>query len=629
MGYPSWLQSEETPIDPAAAAAAQRRQGGFIDPTQPSDPSTGMPPPPGAPPQAQQAPVPTQPAIPPGTETSNDEDSRVLQESALNNFLLGGPAGPQAPGPTVMPGMSDYTPLGGAEGKNVFDETFVKGPERYRQALADQGQVEENLGNAKADFYKRNQQTTEEELAALQARRHQDQANIAAQQQQIEQATQRYSDDLADQGKFWKEPAHVMGAIAASLMALGSGGPTIGLKLINDAVNSDFQQRKQLADMHLGELRSNLGQYRQIAGDRDLGDRLALAESQRVAAMELERIAGQFQGPLAKTRAAALSEALMQQSNMTRMQMYAASVNNKPRLENPLLAKEYKAMGQAMPGVGPTPYKGTFTPGAVQPTGATGQAGKPSPQVYQATAAAKGGPDKGFELTSKLMEERAPGSSGVLKTIWNDVERDASIEAGRQGLTDPMHKKQLKLKIIQKAQADADKIGQLAVEKGAYDARAWGEMAKDIKRVKAAAQLAGKTPDEFLGDMRNMVGPGWSNYIQNLRVKYANSDTPEAKQALENLKASERFHQMLANNVVDFYHNKFGGAMSKEELALGAGVIDPTANFSKIEGFADMGSKTAGRQWNAILKSTSGLPALMLRARYGVGSPSVDSPGTK
>ncbi len=86
-------------------------------------------------------------------------------------------------------------------------------------------------------------------------------------------------------------------------MPIFSNDPTVGVKLINQAVDRDMANRQHAAQGTLGALTSNLSGYQKIAGDRQAGDLLARAEAHRIAAQEIERISLRFESPIAKKQA--------------------------------------------------------------------------------------------------------------------------------------------------------------------------------------------------------------------------------------------------------------------------------------------------------------------------------------
>ncbi len=661
-GTPTDLEILQARADAALSAGksmltgAVAGQPGINGPTIPGLGTMGLPKPslpPGAvpPPQAPIGPpvdeVPTQAPIPAGGETSDWDNENLVRDEATKRAAYGdmGP-GPLMPG--VVPSYEDFTKLGGAEGGENYRE-IDRGMARYAKALDEQADIVGQQGQAKADIYKNQHTADMEQLAAITRNRQERQEQIQAAQQKLDAGMQNYSNQLSDSGAAWNNPHSIMSAIAVAFTALG-GGDSLGMqKLISDQVNADFMRRKALADMHLGELRSNVAMYRAIAGDKDLGDQWALAESHRIASEQIGRISEQFQGPLAKSKGAVLKEAEAAQSNLIKMKIYAEMVHHAPAREQFLGQKtELAAEGQAMPpGVGPTPYKGSWQAGAVKPglpnvslSGGSGASASNGPAPVGAAIATLTGKKAAKLVPSELAamyESRSPGAGKAVETMLQGVYDEARVTTGRAGLMDSSLVQKKRVELVNQAFAERAAIGKAAVEAKLTDPRAWGELSRDISRVKAAAQLAypgdPSGPDKFLGDMRRFAGKNWSNYIQNLRQRFGDRSNPHSAQAMANLDAAERFHQNMGDKMIGFYHKRFGGTMStgsEGELSLGKLVISPEATFQKMEGFVDMQAKEAGNDWQRLLASAgSSRGALLMRAEMGLGVPRVDSPGTR
>lgn len=629
------MRSEETPIAPTTPGPGQPQQswspppGGATVPPQfqrmggPDGPTAAQMGPPA---------VPAQPEVPPITEASDESNTGLTAENALQRALMGDLAPPRGPTGVVMGPGEDYSHLQGAEGKDVFTDAFVDRPAQLERAVQAEAGVEEQAGKATADFYRRAQEQQANENAVMQQRRVERNQQIAAQQAQLEQATKRYSDDLADTGKFWRNPGNVLSAFAASLMTLGSSrDPMIGQKIINQAIQQDFAQRKALADMHLGELRSNLGNYRQIAGDQEMGDKLALSESYRIAAMELQRIGGQFQGPLAKARADRMAAQLMQASALKRMEVYKSSVFQPAQITDPRIAKAVQGAGMY------SPFAQQANPG--QPTTSAPANGSAlstpkangSAQVSSATVKALGSVNSQSKMAiaKDLVNQRAPGAGDMLPEINNLLTEEALRSGDAKVWADPHELGKAKMALYMGYRKQADEIQKTAVEKGTYNNMAWREFQSDIQRIKAGAQVAGMKPDDFLGSLRT-GSPEWDAKYKTLMSQYGSEDTPAAKQKMEQLRAADRFRQNFASKRVDYFHDKFGGAMSETEIAMGNQVINGSSSWSQIESFGDAQSKKAAAQWNDILRAVPPAAAIILRTRQGISNPGrMDSQGYK
>ncbi len=251
---------------------------------------------------------------------------------------------PRGPGDVVQGEGSNFLPTGG---KSDFDETYVAGPQRLAEAQKEVGRLSANKSEAIGQQYERSAQQATEAMAANKARRASEDQEIAARQQNLDKAVQHYSNDLADQGKFWTSPGNIISAIAFSLMPIFSNDPAIGAKLINQAIDRDMTNRKDLANMHLGELRSNLGTYRKLAEDHNVGDQIAQSEAHRLAALEIERISAQFESPIAKQKAQAMVEDQLMRAGQVRQTAFNHYNYNTVRRLDPRVASAFEAPGKA------------------------------------------------------------------------------------------------------------------------------------------------------------------------------------------------------------------------------------------------------------------------------------------
>jgi len=174
---------------------------------------------------------------------------------------------------------------------------------------------------------------------------------------------------------------------------------------------------------------------------------------------------------------------------------------------------------------------------------------------------------------------------------------------------------------VNKAIEDSNKIAHLMVENKSYDALAWSDLAKDAARVEKAATLFGKTPDEFLGVLRDVKG-SWGIFVNDMRIKYGDRSTPEAQQKMAELEASERFHQLVSGQVIDTYHKIAGANQAPGERELLNELKGPHSDsWSKTMGFINMGNRTAVRQWDAALRSQDSAAEMILRHKIGLGQP--------
>ena len=537
-----------------------------------------------------------------------------------------------APRGVVMGPGEDYSTQGGAHGKSDWEDTFVTKPAQIEQAVMEGAEQEGKLGEAKGDYWKRTQKAQEQEFAVLQARRLENQQQIAQQQQEIQKATERYSNDLADRGQFWKNPAHILGAISASLMALGSGGPAIGQKLINDAVNADFQQRKDLANMHLGELRSNLHSYRQIAGDREMGDKMALAESYRVAAMELERISAQFQGPIAKARAQAGIKDLLMQKQVLMMNMFNHGIFQKAEVVDPRIAAAKMAGAKGLPeGVGYTPFAV-----AGKPDAATSAGVGPYSQPGQSMSGQPTNPPMDHVIRSLIppipedmkarWEARAPGSSRQVDKERMDVARRIwSVSGGNPATFNT------KMEAFEAKQEDDIKGIAVAAQPLVARIDGYRRLGTDLKLIKVMADRLHTDPDTLLGNGASAIlGKEFMAKYKDTIHLLGNTDPDNANKYARELQeteaAVERFKQVLAGAQNTYIHDKSGGNVSANENLRMKEYL--RQGYRGILAFQDNESKLAQTEFNNATNSAAHpVSGTMYRIQMGIGSSPLDRQG--
>lgn len=572
------------------------------------DPGLAFRPPKPPPDNAQ---VPDAAETPASLEMSGDQIEAAQTEDSVDRYFFGGMPHYRGPGVAVMPEGENPFTIGGPEGQAVFDEAFKNAPSRLSQALDEYAQVEDAASTERKNFYEAEQTRQQQANATLQARRQQNQHQLQIQQKQIDDAVQRYSNDLADTGKFWRNPGNILAALGAAIMTLGSDDHAIGIKIINGAINADMNNRRQLANMHLGELRSNLAAYRQLAGDQEAGDLLAESEAKRIAAMELDRISAQFQGPLAKKKAQALKEQLMQDMAVKRAQFYNHYLYNKPQLVNPMIAKEYKKSG----GFSPYSQEAANQPGAAGvPSGGSKAPSKPWNSM--ARQASGGAPTTVDKLTMDLVDKRAPGHGQLMEMYRNQIwEEAASKSRGR-----PQDFEKNVREIVEKDRTEAAAVAK-ELSPNFERIRAWSTFQRDVNLIESGAKAHGIKPDEWLTGMRDITGGKFGAYINSLRQKFGSND--------EWLNASERFHQMLSGKVVDYYNQKGGGALTKEELENFAQFIRTNDSWGRIQGFTNQMSQNAGAAMQSKMILANPRVQTRIMIRMGMQSPKVNSPGAE
>lgn len=568
-------------------------------------------------------------ADPPPLEVPNSEESaQDSTEGTLGSIGARGFAFPRAnmatgPGVAVMGEGENYAPLGGQE---EFDSIKQKA-DQLGEAIDAGAQAEADKSAALAQWYKGEKARQEEQQAVLRQRQLESQQELQARQQQLTEATTRYSNDLADRGQYWRNPGNIIAAFGAALMSLSSGGPELSVKMVNQAIQQDFMQRKALADMNLGELRSNLATYRQIAGDKDLGDRLAFAETNRIAAMEIDRIAQQFQGPIAKQKAAAIKTEFLRQYQLQMAQLHAAMVYNKPRLENPAILKAYQEAGNWQPYAQKAQPAGK-TMGTV-PAGAKAQAGGAAgPVPTTRMQAIWGGIEKPMdEETKKFIESRYPGASKQLEAERADIVRRIWSISNRN----PKVFNEKMEEFERHVEADIKEIAKAASQHVA-DASGLRRLDTHMNVLEKVAGRLKMTPDSLISTMTNQAfGPStvkkWKEIMGAMNAAGGNKSDNLERDLDEAVSA---FRQLLAGNVNAYIKQTSGGAVSDSESERLKQVIATDHNWASIRQFVkDASARSSANLRNATNTAAHPVSGTLFLIQSGIGSPQLDTQGVK
>lgn len=542
----------------------------------------------------------------------------------------------RGPGPTVLGEGENPYPFGGKEGRSTFEEAFRDRPGQVESYMEQMAQGEEEYGQNRANTIDALQRHQAQEMGVLRQRQMERIQEAKDKQAQLDAATQRYSDDLADTGKFWRNPGNIISAIGAAVVQLGSNDIGIGLKIINQAVQQDWMHRKQLADMHLGELRSNLAAYRQIAGDEELGDRLALNESYRIAAMDLQRLESQFQGKQAKLKLRAMSSELMKRWLQEKGMIYNQYLYNKPRIENPLIKKNLEAGGgfQAFaapgaPGGRPAPMQltepkvGSGGVAAMKPNAGNG--------IPQGTASGPTGWRNSAKGISE-MESRSPGSSDQASMARTTMVRETLARIGlNPDSVDPrlsneelskalgpfaqkFNAESLKVRAdVKKEMADLAPRVQPLIQR-VEDYRSFGQA---INELNVIAREMGVSPDELIDSKGKMITPG--NLYKRYSEWVASSD-PSGKhdaQQSELDRYKNRFNQTLNRAVNAYTRAMYAGNVSPGEKQMRDNYISQDQSWSSIVGFYNDISGAAESEIRTALQGASPTTQVLWNIQMG------------
>jgi hypothetical protein len=522
-------------------------------------------------------------------------------------------------------------------GQELIDQTFKTAPELASEAMYEGAKATEDYGNSLADHYKRQAEQATITAADIKRNRELNEQEIVRRETELKDMTAKYTQDLSDTGKFWKNPGNILSAIGFALAPMGSDDPTIGIRLLDNAIQGDLKQRKQLADMHLGELRSNLSMYRSIAKDKEAGDILASSEAYRIAALQVEQISQSFQGTKAKAAAKAMVADLMQKSNISAMEVYkriymAPTVTTKP------MANAYRAQ----PGFTSfTPQAGT--PGAAPPgfraTGGTAgvtNGGAPvvdpatgkQVQVPKLSPTAKYSPEA-LSAVSKVIEKRAPGLMKILGPIANDISARAMGLAGPNATSDQVSKKAFEITFGTDGKSgifgEVEKIN--AVTKDQVKNMAGiSRFQQDLRDLVAAFNGDVNKANQFMGTFRTLA-PGAYDEWNKLMLKMGVGD----KMAQNSRDALLRLRQAVAGNVNAYIHDTSGGSVSEGEGMRMKQVADSSDPVQGLMNFANGMSERASADFRHRMTTATDEPLAhqVVLMRIGKRYPGLNVPGAK
>jgi hypothetical protein len=606
---------------------------------------------------------------------SNEEGNKgAIGQMAILDMVGSDPRGPgpRPQGPVLRKGGLNWAEYGGAEGKDDFQTATQAAPLRTMGGVQEGADVAEEEGQALAAHYAKLAEDARGRMAAVENRRADHEALLMQKQQELEENTAKYTKDLADTGKFWRNPGNIISSLAMAFMPWTGAAPGTGIKMIDAAIQQDYAQRKQLADTHLGELKSNIAGYRSIMKDSEAGDLLALKESYEVATLDAKRIAAQFQGKKAKAAAETVIGELMGKSSMLGMELRRRIAKN-PELMNKLIAEAYErsegwqstaggppaapgvpvpgvqapaapgAPGMpASPGVAPVQSGGSWSQGQSLGKGAQVSFGQPDAgpgpgrvmpgdQLMKGATVSQdqpvGGPghDSRFEKRfgtdlTKLLEDRSMGSTELAAAIqdhvWRAAEASVKNPADRRAVSEKVQEelnwtKRNGVPAIAAANKDTmQKVAGLAM------------FQQDIRNIEAAFGGDKGRINEFLGRLRS-IDPKNYHTVDALIDRMGGKDD-RAKAAMS------RFAQAVAKNVNSYYRETSGGAVSNPEADRLLQVMSAKSTWDEIKNFQDSESRLAASQFHNNFKAGGNvLAGLLYKVDMGKRFPVLDSPGVR
>lgn len=605
----------------------------------------------------------------PEVDQSAGNDDRVEGSGAgavAAATIFQGMFSPMAAKPPVMDEGSNYLPVGGPYGREMVNEAFNVQPKRMAKAVDEGAQAQQQESKAKEALLATERDRTRDYEAALKEQYMLRQQEMMRRQQEFEKTAQTYTNNLADQGAFWHNPQNVMAAMGAALMNLATDDRSFGYKLLNGAIQGDLHNRRALADQHLGYLKSNMAEYDRMAGDRISGMQLAEAEAKRVAAIELERIAAQFQGPKAKANAEAITSKLWQDVRTAYMQFYKSHIYNKPHREDPGILQSYQRGGQAEPGVGYTRFADPSNPTAGQGANIEGMRpqGKPGGPVGAGAGGAQGmgpqaaGPGASVQsgtpgpfrplsdVERKNINARYQGGDKLVEIGHQDVARRAYISAGVRPGTPPqmMSPAQIKAFNTSVEQQEKEAYEQLKSVSGALGQSS--EVRTGMRVIQTDMEVLEAAVKEFKNrglqiSMDDMLGTkSKAAFGSDTTAKWKNlydalaASSPENRSKWENQKAKveaagTRLNQLMAGQINAYYKEHAGAAVTATELPRLKEYAGGNLTYDRLRTFIDNESKKyKGAEDEMMLQLSPAAQALWL-TKKGVGSTKLEGPNVR
>jgi hypothetical protein len=560
-----------------------------------------------------------------------DENERIMKLARLE-MKLGGGVKQQY----FQQEGASKAPIGGPE---LYDEAFVNAPRRRQTEMEGLGQLQNQRATELARMYDRQVAQDQAAAVAMQARREAEQAEIARKQEELAKATRYYTRELQDSGKYWANPGNIIAAISYSLLPVFSNDPSIGVKLINQAVQQDFDNRMRLADMAVGNARSNLEGYRKIAGDRQQGDLLARAEAHRVAAMDIERIGAKFSGPEAQKNIAIAIEDQKTRAAAAEMEFYAKYIHTAPK--------------RTLPGETAAMYKG---PGGWAPLGQTGgvasggtSAHRPEPGKSPVMGEIAGGPSlapqaplknptlaavtktKGPEAAANLIDH--PAVAG--KVSDEDIENLAIMLARREALATNKHP----LAVLREERAKLEpRI--MEMQKSASTRSLIASVRSKMDIIERTELGEGRDPEQFLSWARTAWPTSWVLEYEKFTAKDPRfaANAAEMRSRFREQKMKE-LRADLAGVFNQHNHELFGGAQTEKgsgggEIGRGAMEIGNKSSFHQTKVFLDNRARELQKPQTELKVGLSPLALIILRMSTEEGAsdsylPHKNIPGPK
>ena len=604
-------------VDPGAFVGMPRNPAGMLPGSPPAEAA--------APARPWDQPIPLDPGGGENSDAAAAVAGNTATTASIKDQMLG-PGAAQAPGFYRKEGESSSA-IGGP---GVVDAEFGSGPAALEQAYRDTQAVQEQRNAALGKHY--DQVAKEDTVRAgnYAQRRQEEEAETQVRQQKLDQATQYYTNDLADQGKFWTNPGNIVSAIAMSLMPLAGGDPTSGIRLVEQAVQQDMANRQHAAASTLGALQSNLSGYHKIAGDRQSGDLLAQAEAHRMAAVEAERIGQKFNSPESKAKLnAVIQDQRIKMANsyaqFYKANLYAPAQKMDPNLHAARSKDAPGAWSELGKGQGnaPNPYSTMKTPAQDEIMGSPSHAssepngGYSSPTMAAVVKTSASPANAAFRMA---LNEKNPHLGDLYQAGL------AEINLKTRHIQDPTKRIEEKLKLMKDAEQQV--MGKTELHKAAGYNASISQLQQKMDIASRMESANGGDPDTMLDGARGLVPDGMLNYWHDIGRRFSGDPVTKAakyKEARE--MALQDLRSEIAGTYNNYIHSKYGGAVSTGERGQGENVIRPGMNMHEIRGFIRRESIQANAEYQAQLDTLTPVARTFYAAQHGVGAQQLASKG--
>ncbi len=575
--------------------------------------------------------------IDPGAEGDMRSHEATLEGLRAEMLMQGALVGDntKAPPRFYQDAGEDYSRAAGRRGKELFNRAYGDGPDdgptRLQAAVRESEVAQTQKNEAMAKFYDGEAQRATSAAATRKMAMEQDAAELRQRQAKMEQATQFYTDDLNNKGAFWSKPENIVAAISFSLMPIFSSDPSIGVKLVNQAIQQDLEHRRASAGMVLGALRSNLDGYHKIVGDRQAGDQLAEAEARRVAALEVERIGAKFESPISKAKTEFIAQNLRNEALKGYMSAYGqAKIFHEAKVTDPGLyahrTKGYEGAWASLnvPDVAPIQTVGAAVNGSVKgsPSLAGSGGGYTSHVAPEVKGMLRGGVPASVAARLAL-EGRVPGSANMYTMLESYVNKAAISEPMAKGLNYGPGYMAAKGKVFKDAQDEIAKVPGLEAGPHSFAGvkATLSDLIASAEIIRARETADGRNPEKFLGKMRVLTGNGFANKYEEFMRAFASEPVTEGEKREKAMNAAvQAFRQKLSSQIASHYNRISGGNITNNELPRLEASISGSSDF----GFAynwlkNKSIEVQDQEKTAVQNRLSPLAAMIYMTRTGVG----------